>query len=178
MFTLLITAAIFGSVLYTSCRLDKCKPINCAHQGVCQGGTCICPAGYEGPNCETVTRDKYIGNWRVFEKGSNSIAAQYPLVIDTAGRDEAITYVVIRNLYSYFKKPVRAYVDGENIIIPNQRLEGKMVFGRGVLTYNTTYTQYATITMRYLVQDTFTLIKDDFGYESAINFSDPSVWTK
>jgi len=178
LFTTIVSIAVMIAMTQTSCRFDKCKPINCAHNGVCNQGTCICPTGYEGPNCETITRNKFTGNWMVFEKGSASIAAQYPIIIDTAGREEAITYVVIKNLYNYFKKPVRAYVDGNRLIIPNQNLEGKVVFGEGILNYNVTYSQYSSVTMRYLVQDTFTLVKDDFGYEAAINFSDPSVWNK
>lgn len=170
------TISAMSAVFYTSCNTDRCKTIICANRGICNKGVCTCPTGYEGTNCETITRKKFTGNWSVFEKGSASLAKQYQVnVVDGDG----ITFVNITNFYNFFHSPIKAYVvGGDRIVIPSQNLEGKIVFGEGTIHSNVTYGQYGGITMRYIVQDTLTLQKDDYGYESALDFSDASDWNK
>lgn len=172
--TALASVAVAFSCIYVSCNRDKCKTIVCAHSGVCDGGKCICPSGYEGSNCETVARDKFIGNWYVFEKGSITNAAQYPIAIE---KSSDITEVVIKNFYNYFVNPIRGYVHGDTLYIPNQQLEGKLVFGVGYAYSNTTYGQYGSISMRYEVIDTATNVPNDFGFYEP-DGSDPSAWNK
>ncbi len=54
--TIFITALLailsFGTVIYTSCRKDRCKNLNCQNGGTCQDGFCICPTGYTGTYCQ------------------------------------------------------------------------------------------------------------------------------
>jgi len=162
------------SFAYVSCNRDKCKTIVCANSGVCNGGTCICPSGYEGSNCETASRDKFIGAWGVNEKGTITNAAQYPTSIQ---RSDLITNVVIKNFNNYFLSDIRAYVVADTIYIPNQQLEGKVIFGQGFIYPNSTYGQYAFISMAYEVVDTATDVPDDYGYYGP-DGSDPSSWNK
>ena len=169
----ILTLSAFAAVVYTSCNPDKCKTIICANRGVCNSGSCTCVSGYEGTNCETETRKKFTGIWSVFEKGSSSLAKQYDINITNS--DDGVN---IANFYNFFHYPVKAYVVADRLIIPNQRLEGKIIWGSGNIYSNVTYGQYGGITMRYVVQDSATLIKDDYGYESAMDFSDPSNWNK
>lgn len=174
------TLAVFCSIVYTSCNRDKCKSVVCAHGGVCNDGMCTCPSGYEGSNCETVSRTKFLGNWTVFEKGSITLAAQYPTSIE-ATTDQPSTgpvNVVIKNFYNYFLTPISAYVQRDTIYIPNQQYEGKIVFGVGYIYTNVTYGQYGAIEMRYEVIDTATSKVNDFGYNEAIDHSQPSAWNK
>jgi len=171
----LIAFSAFASVTYTSCNRDECKTIVCANQGVCNNGACTCPLGYEGTNCETVSRDKFIGNWSVFEKGSITQAAQYPISI-SAGVN--ITDVVITNFYNYFTVPVNATVNNDTLFIPNQQYQGKVLFGVGYIYTNTTYGQYGSINMEYEIVDTATLNVDDFGYNSIVDHSAASAWNK
>ena len=77
------------------------KCVSCANGGLCVDDTCRCPTGYEGSNCETITRDKYLGNWEVFEKGSTTKAAQYAVSIVAANN---VNQVVIINFNNYFVK--------------------------------------------------------------------------
>lgn len=169
------TIAAFTAVVYTSCNRDKCRTINCAHGGVCNDGACTCPAGYEGTNCETIMRNKFLGNWHVLEKGSITLAAQYPVSIEPT---TLITDVVIKNFYNYFKTPVKATVKGDSIFIPNQQYEGKVLFGIGYIYSSTTYGQYGGISLRYEIIDTATQRVNDFGYNEALDHSKPSQWNK
>lgn len=62
----LLTVGAFGTVLYTSCTKDECKDVVCQNSGTCNGGTCTCPTGVGGTNCETIFRttyaNTYVGN--------------------------------------------------------------------------------------------------------------------
>jgi hypothetical protein len=172
--TCCILLAVVGAI-YSSCNRDKCRTIICMNRGICNNGSCTCPEGYEGINCETENRKKFTGNWRVFEKGSNSLAKQYGISIVNG---EKATDLLITNFNNYFKTPIHGYVDGLRLIIPVQRLQGKVVYGEGTIYSNVTYGQYGGITMRYMVQDSLTLIKDDYGYQPELDFSEPSNWNK
>jgi len=86
--------------------------------------------------------------------------------------------VVIKNFNNYFITPVKAYVANDTIYIPNQQYEGKVIFGVGYWFTNVTYGQYGHITMRYEVIDTATSKVNDYGYNDAVDRSDPSEWNK
>ena len=170
------TIGVFATVVYTSsCNRDKCKTITCANGGVCNDGACTCPSGYEGTNCEKESRLKFIGNWTVFEKGSITLAAQYPISIEPGAEPSD---VVIKNFYNYFKTPARATVVGDSLFIPNQQYEGKVLHGIAHIYSNVTYGQYGGITAYYQIIDTATQKVNDFGYNAAITNSDPSQWNK
>ncbi len=40
-------------LLSAGCEVDKCKNTVCLNGGACKDGTCICPTGYTGVNCDT-----------------------------------------------------------------------------------------------------------------------------
>lgn len=174
LFSALVTCSAFIAVVYTSCNRDKCKTIVCAHGGVCNSGACICPSGYQGSNCETTSRDKFLGNWTVFEKGTNTESAQYPISV-VPGKD--ITDVLIKNFYNFFKTPIKGYVNNDTLFIPNQQYEGKVLFGQGYIFSDVTYGQYGRISMAYEIIDTATGLVNDFGNYPP-DESDPSLWNK
>lgn len=41
------------AILMAGCAKDPCKGLDCLNGGTCDNGTCLCPEGYEGVNCET-----------------------------------------------------------------------------------------------------------------------------
>lgn len=171
--------AAFTAIFYASCRPsgngDACQAISCAHGGVCHDGKCTCPTGYEGNNCEITTRDRYLGGWRVSEKGTLTSAREYQVAIEASNIDAA--HVSLKNVYNYFTLPVNAYVQGDTLIIPNQQMQGKVIFGRGYI--DTVGGNTANkLTLYYEVVDTATTNVDDFGYYSNIDGSVPSQWAK
>lgn len=64
-FSVLLTLGAFSAVTYTSCNKDECKDVVCNNGGTCNetDGSCTCPTGYEGTNCDNLTRDKFVGTW-------------------------------------------------------------------------------------------------------------------
>ena len=183
--SILLSAAValfaFFAVLQVSCKKDsnggsvftnKCAAIACAHNGVCNNGVCTCPAGYEGNNCEIVTSSRYTKQWNVIETGTISGPNKFPLIIIA---DTNATTVWIQNLYNYFQS-MRATVKGDTITIPNQDLQGKVVFGKGYYISDVTSSSYGEIVMQYEVIDTATNVVDDFGVNTAIDHSSASIW--
>ncbi len=175
----LTSVAVVSGIFYTSCRPSgndgACAAIACAHGGSCDRGSCVCPTGYEGANCEITTRDRYLGGWRVAEKGTVTAAREYQVAIETSSIDAA--HVNLKNVYNYFTVPISAYVVKDTIIIPNQQLQGKIIFGKGYI--DTVGGNTANkITLLYEVIDASTQLVDDFGYYHDIDGSDGSVWSK
>lgn len=173
-FTALTTLGLFAPFAYTSCVKDNsdntCKSIACANGGSCTKGVCSCPIGYQGTYCETSSRLKFVRQWNVFEKGSVSPSRQYPISIENGTAADAVR---IRNFYNYFTGKVAATVHLDSLIIPNQQMEGKVVFGKGTISASGD-----TIRMRYEIIDTATQMVDDFGYYEELNNSKPSVWSR
>ena len=147
----------------------------CVNGGTCVNDSCVCPAGYEGLTCETASRQKFIGNWTVSEKGSLTAADQYSISI-TEGT--GISDVKILNFYNYFSHPIAATVFHDTLYISNQQLEGKVVFGIGYIYSSAAYGQYGAINMAYEIIDTATQAINDFGYNSSVDHSSPSAWNK
>jgi hypothetical protein len=57
-----LTVGIFSTTLIVSCNQDKCKDVVCNNGGTCNetDGSCNCAVGYEGENCETLSRAKFL----------------------------------------------------------------------------------------------------------------------
>lgn len=57
-----LTVGIFSTTLFVSCNGDKCKDVMCSNGGTCNesDGSCNCAVGYEGENCETLSRAKFL----------------------------------------------------------------------------------------------------------------------
>lgn len=171
---LLVSVATLFSI---SCNQDKCKAINCAYGGTCREGSCECLPGYIGPQCEIVARNKFIGMYQVSEKGTVTPQRTYALAIE---KDADVTGVLIKNLYNYFPTKIRATIDEDTLYIPNQQVDGKVVFGKGYMYSEKNASDVVTwhIALRYQVIDTASALKDDFGVNEILNGSKPSIWNK
>lgn len=68
LFTVVITIMTF---VYVGCNkdepytyIDDCAGVECQNGGICIDGSCQCPNGYEGANCETKWLSRYVGDWK------------------------------------------------------------------------------------------------------------------
>ncbi len=184
----MLTCMAFLSLLYVSCKgkdgksspfKDQCAAISCAYGGYCSEGKCVCPSGYEGDNCELITRDKFLSSWTVKETGTITVAREYAIAIEKDVATAPVNSVLVKLLYNYFSISVRANVVKDSIFIPNQQIMGKIVFGKGYIYADTLGQPNGRISMRYEVVDSANNnIVDDFGYYEDVYHSKPSSWTK
>jgi hypothetical protein len=78
--TALLTITVFSAIMYTACHKDKCKDVVCMNKGACDGGKCFCLPGYEGPKCDTLSRNKLIYTFNGGDYcGDSAKYAQHPL---------------------------------------------------------------------------------------------------
>ena len=158
-----ITAALaFSAVTYTSCKSDKCNAIRCANGGLCKDGNCLCQSGYEGGQCETVTRNKFLGVWTVSET-STMTDQQRNYTISIVEGDN-ITDVKLHNFYNLLTKDVYAITHGDSIIITGgQSIEGRNIIGYAYLDHDKNYQPNSKLIMRYAVTINSSGAIDDYG---------------
>lgn len=134
-----LTVGIFSTVVFTSCNGDKCKDTVCNNGGTCNesDGSCSCAVGYEGSNCETLSKTKFIKSWSASDAtGGNALV--YTCAIATGANANA---VIIANDFSddYFVNNIAATVDKNTITIATQQPDndGYEVWGTGTFSSNT-----------------------------------------
>lgn len=152
--------AYFASILmlaigfaFTGCESDPCKDVECGSFGTCLEGDCVCDSGYEGTDCATLSKDKFLGtsgaaaSYSVVDACSASGAASYTTGISASSADD--TKVLISNFWDAFVNNVEATVDGEDITIANQEpdADGFTVAGSGTIASG-------VITMNYTITNT------------------------
>ncbi|MDR3680102.1 MAG: hypothetical protein P4L41_09060 [Flavipsychrobacter sp.] len=171
----LSTIVAFSAVTYTSCTPDKCKSVVCAYGGVCSGGSCICQSGYEGTQCEYISRAKFLGVWQVVETGTITNVSHYAVTIDAdTDPSSSVTNVTISNFYNSITTKVNAYVKGDTLIIPQITYNGNVIQGYGVIQQEgTIYAQHAQMSVYYSVTNAQGLV-NDFGTEKG----SASIWSK
>src|SRR3990167_6773530 len=49
---------------------EPCATVTCQNGGTCKDGTCICPNGYYGVNCEKVSTSFIVGTYNCSLSGS------------------------------------------------------------------------------------------------------------
>jgi hypothetical protein len=134
-----LTLSAFCAVVYTSCNKDACKGVVCQNGGTCSGGTCTCVTGYEGTNCETKSRDKFVKSWSASDLitgGTSPLAYSASIA---AGVSSDITAVIIGNAFSdnfFTVGPINATISGSTITIPSQNPDGNKysLTGTGTLS--------------------------------------------
>lgn len=89
----------------------------------CGDDTTTCPVGYEGKNCDTEMRTKFVRTWSATDKSAGGTDIVYTCNIVEGS---AINSVIISNTFSddFFGSPINATVDGNTIKIANQKPDG------------------------------------------------------
>lgn len=140
-FSALLTFGAFSMVTYTACNKDECKDVVCQNGGTCVTGTCNCPTGYEGTNCETLSRAKFIGTYTGNETctiGSDN----YTVTIAAQSDDLRMT---LTNIYNDNFSAV-CTVTGKSTFTFNTTQGGATYTGTGTLNGN-------TLTVNYTISD-------------------------
>lgn len=175
--TALSTLLIFSAVLFDSCKPEKCDQVSCAFGGTCKDGNCLCQIGYEGEHCETITRDKFKGQWNVNEDGSLSSPAQFTASIENG---PTINQVIIKNFQNVFKSEnVIATAYKDTLTIPLQTMsDGSQIEGWATIVdtnpLNQHYYQHAVMTMYFKVTSTIGSV-NHYGTGGGAG---PSLWAK
>ncbi len=110
LYSLLAAVAVATTVFFASCSEDKCKNVTCQNLGTCIDGACECASGYEGTNCETLSRAKFLGNYTFDETPSSEPAGtNYP---NTFSSGTANNEMIISNFGGYSTAIVTVKVAG------------------------------------------------------------------
>lgn len=112
---LLVLSASFLGLTLTGCK-DECKDVVCQNGGTCEEGTCLCVSGYEGENCETEVRAKFIGSYSVSESCQSG---NYNFNFNITASSASVTSIIINNFYDIGIN-VTANISGTTVTIPNQ----------------------------------------------------------
>lgn len=93
-FSAILTIGAFSAITYTSCNKDECKDVVCKNGGTCVSGKCSCATGYEGTNCETVSRTKMVGSW----SGSDACTSgTYSIALTVAASSSSDVTALVNN---------------------------------------------------------------------------------
>ena len=140
-----------------SCIKTSCSNTICVNGGICNAGKCTCATGFEGDNCATPSRQKFLGYWYLPDTGIITRAAQTPVQI-VAGA--LITDIFIENINNIITQPVSAYISGsDSLYIPTQVVLGYTITGTGFFVNDT------EILAHYVMTDTT-------GHANSVN----AVW--
>jgi hypothetical protein len=158
--SLLTVIATVTIMFFNACSSDPCKDVNCGANGNCVDGTCVCDNGYEGTDCSTEVRTKFVGTYSVSGTitcpvSGNGTINNSVLTISNSSSD--ITKIVIDFAGQL---TITATTEGTSLTIESQSVNGFTYTGNGSISGN-------NITM--------TLNEFDPGYnETCIyNFSGP-----
>jgi hypothetical protein len=116
--------------------------------GMVSSCTKTCDTGYEGSDCKTEVRTKYVGNYSASEVKNGGAAYTYSGSIATSSAGvTAIVIDRIPNAHSFFNTNVKATVNGAAVTIADQTPDNDAyhIAGTGALS-GTTLTLTFTVT--------------------------------
>jgi hypothetical protein len=129
-----LTVSAIGTLTMTSCNKDE-----------------TCDAGYEGKDCATEVRAKFLGTWTANDKTGTSTTLVYTVPVSVA---PSVTSILIGNKFSddFFTNNITANVSGTTFTIPEQspdgstgyKVKGDGSITNGKITVNYTLTQPVT----------------------------------
>ena len=125
-FSALLTLGAFAAVTFTSCSTDECKDVVCNNGGTCITGTCSCASGYEGNNCETRSRDRFL---------NSGVTATF---LTALGQDGCYN--------PGYTMTINPGANADEIIINNFAGYGTSATVSGLKVNGTTFTQTGTVT--------------------------------
>lgn len=117
-----------------SCDRDKCENVFCTGpESYCVDGFCVCPQGYEGPNCDMLSQDKYVGNYIVSESCNPGTPSGWNSSYISPGN--GIDKIIVNNVINSGLS-AEAVVNGNFITFPSQNLGSIKFAGQGTFIEN------------------------------------------
>ncbi len=170
----MLSLGLFSGLMLTSCSEDDCKDVVCQNNGVCNGGNCDCPDGYEGTLCENLSSAKFVASWtaaetRTFTQDGNRTETVTPHTAAVVPVVSNLVTVNIGNLNDFFVDPVVGTISGNTITIAEQEPDGDDFMVSGTITLST---DGSTMTVDYNVWD-----KTDVT-AAASTYTVSGTWTK
>lgn len=93
--TSLIFMAVVSVIVYSSCVKNACDNVTCLNGGSCGNGVCRCPTGYEDPQCQTLSINRYLGAYAGYTS-CNGAQQVIDSAFITAAPDMGINYVAVK----------------------------------------------------------------------------------
>ena len=130
-----------------------------------------CDAGYEGDNCKTEMREKFLGNYNASESKNGGTPYSYSGSILTSSGSVSEIYINrIPNGTGFFNTNVKATVDGTSLTIADQEPDGDDYHISGTGVYSSTG---STVTFTYQVSG-----PDNSTPPVVVTDSYSATWTK
>ncbi len=114
----------------SGCKKDPCKDVTCLNGASCTEGDCICTAGFEGTDCGTQMRTKFIGIYNgTFSCPGQNFTVQMNVTTSSTG----ISNVVFNDGFDTWV----GTVSGSSVTINTQTISaGVTIAGSGQLAGN------------------------------------------
>lgn len=105
-------------IAFISCKEEEsCNADTCSN-GNCSSGACVCNSGFEGTECVTEQRAKFLGLYS-FSENCNGSTFNYNASI---GKGATIDGVILYDFYALPNTTINAKVYGQNITIAQQTI--------------------------------------------------------
>lgn len=114
-----------------------CVNVICLNGGACQDGRCVCPAGFEGAQCEVKSVEKFIGSYAGFDECFMSGQESYTSSI--TADFEPVNALTLRGVSTVCSNELKAFVTANktNFNIPFQKsCQNYWVSGEGNIYNN------------------------------------------
>jgi hypothetical protein len=113
---LAVASLAFGLFIMNACS-DPCKDVTCLNGGVCDEGDCICATGYEGTDCGTEMRTKFLGSYSFIDGCYPGTTTSSTIATSVDG----VNRVNVTNILgTSLGGTAKATINGTNITIPSQ----------------------------------------------------------
>ncbi|MEM6345001.1 MAG: hypothetical protein AAF927_14010 [Bacteroidota bacterium] len=130
--------SLFSGVLLlfslTACPSSPCEGVNCAN-GSCDEitGLCNCEEGFEGADCSTSTRQKYLGTYQVSYDGCFTTSPNHQVLVEQADGNNFGVFIYDLGDYEcpegVGRVKLEATVDSVKMTIPEQDIDcGQIIY--------------------------------------------------
>lgn len=118
--TALVCSAFAFILFHASCERNVCNNVTCFNGGSCNMGICNCPLGYEDPQCQRKSVDRYLGVYSGYTKCNEGGYLIDSVWIESDPKRINFVYVSFKSI---LPKKLHGFVQNSastySVIIPN-----------------------------------------------------------